>query len=332
MKRITAKKNSAEVGSVQFHDFHPMQADFFSEVIRGFNQRPRAIPPKFFYDERGSQLFEEICQTPEYYPTRTEVAILTNHIEEITSTLKPDCLLVEPGSGNSRKVRILIDANYPRAYVPVDISRDFLLSAAQGVADDYPELDIHAVCADYTAPLSLPPGLPTAHRVAFFPGSSIGNFTPDEAVTFLGNLARLVGPGGGVLIGVDVKKDPAILNAAYNDAQGFTAAFNLNLLTRINRKLNADFDLSKFRHHASYDTNAGRVEMKIISNSEQTVTIAGQQFDFAEHEHFTTEYSYKYTISEFQALSVRAGFAPARVWMDSDGLFSIHYLEVTSLT
>jgi len=220
MKSEAARERSAENGYVRFHDFHPKSADFFGEVIHGLNQRPRTIPPKFFYDERGSQLFEDICQTPEYYPTRTEVAILTHHIEEITSTLQPDCLLVEPGSGNSQKVRILIEATQPRAYVPVDISRDFLLWAAKGVAADYPKLSVHAICADYTVPLALPPSLPNAHRVAFFPGSSIGNFTPNEAVSFLENLARLVGPGGGVLIGVDVKKDVALLNAAYNDAQG----------------------------------------------------------------------------------------------------------------
>jgi len=328
MKREAARERSAEPDDIRFYDFHPKSADFFGEVIQGLSQRPRAIAPKFFYDERGSQLFEAICQTPEYYPTRTEVAILTRHIEEITSYMRPDCLLVEPGSGNSQKVRILIKASRPRAYVPVDISRDFLLWAAKRVASDFPALDVHAICADYTAPLTLPANLPNAHKVAFFPGSSIGNFTPDEAIAFLANLARLVGPGGGVLIGVDIKKDTVLLNAAYNDARGLTADFNLNLLTRINRKLGADFDTTKFRHHAFYDAAAGRVEMRIVSNDAQVVTIAGRQFEFKKHESITTEYSYKYTIAEFQALSVRAGFSPIKAWMDTDGLFSVHYLEV----
>ena len=329
MKPETARRRLDETGRIRFYDFHPKSADFFGEVIQGLSQRPRAIAPKFFYDERGSQLFEAICQTPEYYPTRTEVDILTRHIEEISSLMRPGCLLVEPGSGNSQKVRLLIEANRPRAYVPVDISRDFLLWAARRIGAEYPALEVHAICADYTAPFMLPAKLPEAHKVAFFPGSSIGNFTPTEAVAFLSNLARLVGSGGGVLIGVDIKKDAALLNAAYNDAQGFTAAFNLNLLTRINRKLSSDFDITRFRHHAFYDAAAGRIEMCIVSNAAQVVTIAGREFEFKEHESITTEYSYKYTISEFQALSVRAGFSPVKAWTDPDGLFGVHYLEAS---
>jgi dimethylhistidine N-methyltransferase len=329
MKREAARERSAEANRIRFYDFHPKAADFFGEVILGLSQRPRAIAPKFFYDERGSQLFEAICQTSEYYPTRTEIAILTRHIEEITSYLRPNCLLVEPGSGNSQKVRILFDANRPRAYIPVDISRDFLLWAARRVGADYPALDVYAICADYTAPFTLPANLPDAHKVVFFPGSSIGNFTPDEAVAFLANLARLVGSGGGVLIGVDIKKDTALLNAAYNDAQGLTADFNLNLLTRINRKLGADFNETRFRHHAFYDAATGRVEMRIVSNDTQVVCIAGRQFEFRENDAITTEYSYKYTIAEFQALSARAGFSSIKAWTDTDGLFSVHYLEAT---
>ena len=199
-------------------DRHPPDADFYAEVIAGLNRRPRRIPPKFFYDERGSELFDAICRTAEYYPTRTEQALLQQHSIEIADLIGERCLLIEPGSGNSEKVRLLLDELRPAAYLPMDISRDFLYQAAGQIAQDYPWLEVHATCVDFTAPLTLPWCPPERHRLIFFPGSSIGNFEPPQAETFLRNLTAVAGPQGSLLIGVDLKKDPAILNAAYNDA------------------------------------------------------------------------------------------------------------------
>lgn len=315
--------------AVRFYDQHPAPSNFLREVTQGLAHTPRAIPPKFFYDEEGSRLFDRICETPEYYLTRTEHAILRERAGEIGERIGPDCVLIEPGSGSCEKVRLLLDAVRPSAYVPVDISGDYLRLAAETVCRDYPWLDVHAACADFTRPLTLPIRSDGRRRVAFFPGSSIGNFEPSQAVEFLGHLAAVVGPGGGLLIGVDLKKDPAILNAAYNDAEGVTAAFNLNLLTRINRELGADFDAAGFRHEAFYNAEQGRVEMHLISSRDQVVTVAGQQFEFAEGEGIHTECSYKYSVEEFQSVCVRAGFASSAVWTDPEALFSVHYLEAT---
>ena len=314
--------------AVQFYDHHPKPANFYKEVIDGLRRDPRAIPPKFFYDERGSHLFDAICQTAEYYPTRTEIRILRDNAAEIAQLFGAGCLLVEPGSGNSAKVRVLLDDLRPCAYMPMDISRDYLLAAAENLCADYPWLQVHAACTDFTKPMQLPYCPKGARRVAFFPGSSIGNFEPTQAVGFLGNIARMVGPRGGLLVGVDLKKDPERLNAAYNDAQGITAAFNLNLLARVNRELDADFDLDAFTHHAFYNEALGRIEMHLISRGAQRVRIDGERFDFLPGQGIHTESSYKYHIEEFQALAREAGFAPVRVWTDAERLFSVHYFNV----
>lgn len=313
--------------AVRFYDHHPAPSNFLREVSEGLAARPRSIPPKFFYDEEGSRLFDRICETPEYYPTRTEQAILRERASEIGERIGRHCVLIEPGSGSCEKVRLLLDAVRPSAYVPVDISGDYLRSAAATVGRDYPWLDVHAACADFTRPLRLPIRTEGRRRLAFFPGSSIGNFEPARAVEFLGHLAGLVGPGGALVIGVDLKKDPAILDAAYNDAQGVTAAFNLNLLTRINRELGGDFQLEGFRHEAFYDRDRGRVEMHLISTRDQLVTVAGECFEFREGEGIHTECSYKYSVAEFQDLAAQAGFRSAAVWTDPAELFSVHYLE-----
>ncbi len=317
--------------AVRFYDHHPQPANFYREVVDGLRARPRRVPPKFFYDERGSQLFDRICRTPEYYPTRTEMAILEARAAEIADCVGAGCVLVEPGSGSCEKVRPLLEDLRPAAYVPVDISGEHLRAAAARVSVAYPWLEVCAACADFTAPLSLPAAVGAGRRVAFFPGSSIGNFDPGAAVGFLHNLAEMVGPGGGLLIGVDLKKDPALLAAAYNDAEGVTAAFNLNLLARINRELDGDFRPERFRHSAFYNEVQGRIEMHLVSKCDQVVRVDGHRFGFAEGEGIHTECSYKYTVEEFQALGRRAGYTPAAVWTDRQGLFSVHYLQVATV-
>lgn len=318
----------ATAAAYQFHDTSSESIDFHEAVITGLRAQPRRIPPKFFYDEEGSRLFESICETPEYYPTRTELELLAAHAGEVARLTGPGCFLMEPGSGNCEKVRLLLDALQPAAYMPMDISREHLQDAAHAVAHDFPWLDVRAVCTDITHSVDLPFIPPDAQRVVFYPGSSIGNFEPHEAEVFLRDLAGIARPGGGLLIGVDLKKDTAVLNAAYNDASGVTAAFNLNLLARVNRELNGDFNIDAFAHHAFYNEDIGRVEMHLISKRQQTVRIDGQRFEFEQGENIHTENSYKYTIESFQALAARAGFRECRVWTDSAKLFSLHLLRV----
>jgi dimethylhistidine N-methyltransferase len=314
--------------ALRFHDLQPPATDMRREVLDGLMGMPRRISPKFFYDRRGSELFEAITRTPEYYPTRTELALLERHGGEMAALLGRACLLVELGSGSSRKIRLLLDALQPAAYMPVDISRDFLLDAAHELAADYPQIEVHATCADYSQGLELPWCPAALPRAAFFPGSSIGNFEPQQARCLLAHVARALGPGGHLLIGVDLQKDPAIINRAYNDAGGLTAEFNLNLLARINRELGADFNLDGFSHHAFYNSAAGRVEMHLVSLKRQQVHIDGEHIDFYRGDGIHTENSYKYTLEDFHRLAAEAGFAPVKVWTDEDNLFSVHCLHV----
>ena len=316
-------------GDFVFHDLAPGEESFRDAVFAGLGQQPKTLPCKFFYDARGSALFEEICRLPEYYLTRTEIAILDRYAAEIAVHIGPHCRLVELGSGASLKVRILLRAlEMPTAYVPVDISRDHLREAAGQLAADFPDLPVVAVCADYTRPFRLPPlPGPKGKRVAFFPGSTIGNFEPQAVVRFLGHCAELLGPEGEMLIGVDLKKDPAILNAAYNDQAGINAAFNLNLLRRINRELDGDIDPDGFAHVACYNPQEGRIELYIESLAAQRATIAGRLFRFAAGERIHTENSYKYAIAEFHALARHAGFLPVHTWTDEARLFSVHYFR-----
>ena len=313
--------------NVQFTDYHPAPVDFFAEVMDGLRQRPKAIAPKFFYDAQGSHLFDQICELEEYYPTRTEMRILTDHAEEIAGLVGEKSFVIEPGSGSSTKVRLLLDDLKPHTYMPMDISKQHLLNAAQSLAAEYPWLDIHAACADFTTRLVIPVQPDTENKVAFFPGSSIGNFEPQAARVFLAHLGETVGTGGGLLIGVDLQKEADILHAAYNDSEGVTANFNLNLLARINRELNADFDLDSFAHSAFYNQQLGRIEMHLVSRIAQRVGVAQSTVHFDQGESIHTECSYKYTISGFQALAAAAGFNSVRVWTDADQLFSVHYFE-----
>ncbi|HEY2540670.1 MAG TPA: L-histidine N(alpha)-methyltransferase [Stellaceae bacterium] len=313
-----------------FHDLAPGEESFRDAVLHGLARPQKAIPCKFFYDERGSALFEQICRLPEYYPTGTEIAILEENAEEIAAQMGVYSRIVEFGSGASHKARILLQAlDRPVAYVPVDISREHLLEAASSLAEDFPDTAIIAVCADYTRPFSLPPlPGPAGKRIGFFPGSTIGNFEPDAAVRFLANCADILGSRGEMLIGVDLKKDPSILDAAYNDRRGVTAAFNLNLFERINRELDADLDLDLFEHFAFYSESKGRVEIYIRSLVDQQAMIAGRRFQFGAGELIHTEYSYKYSVAEFRALAARAGFRPVDTWTDSAELFSVHYFRL----
>jgi L-histidine Nalpha-methyltransferase len=313
-----------------FHDLAPGEESFRDAVLNGLGQARRAIPCKFFYDERGSALFEAICRLPEYYLTRTEVAILKQNAVDIAEQMGRHCRLIEFGSGASTKVRILLQAlDHPAAYVPVDISREHLRDAAASLAEDFPALPVVAVCADYTRPFAMPPlPGPDGKRVGFFPGSTIGNFEPEAAVAFLANYARILGSGGEMLIGVDLKKDPEILNAAYNDRAGITEQFNLNLFERINRELDGDLDIDRFEHVAFYSEIEGRVEIYIRSLANQEAWIAGKPFLFAKGELIHTEYSYKYSVPEFRALAARAGFHPVDTWTDPEELFSVHYFRL----
>jgi dimethylhistidine N-methyltransferase len=313
-----------------FHDLAPGEENFRDAVLSGLSHARRAIPCKFFYDERGSALFEAICRLPEYYLTRTEIAILEENAIEIAEQMGWHCRLIEFGSGASTKVRILLRAlDHPAAYVPVDISREHLRDAAASLAEDFPALPVVAVCADYTRPFPMPPlPGPVGKRVGFFPGSTIGNFEPDAAVAFLANYARILGPGGEMLIGVDLKKEPEILNAAYNDQAGVTAQFNLNLFERINRELDGDLDMDRFEHVAFYNDIEGRVEIYIRSLANQEAWITGKPILFAKGELIHTEYSYKYSVPEFRALAARAGFRPIDTWTDPEELFSVHYFRL----
>ena len=319
------------IGSARFtfHDLAPGEESFRDAVLRGLGRARKSIPCKFLYDTRGSALFEAICRLPEYYPTRTEIAILEANAAEIAAQIGPHGRLIEFGSGASTKARILLQAlDRPAAYVPVDISREHLRDAAGSLAEDFPWLPVVAVCADYTRPFPLPPlPGPDGKRVGFFPGSTIGNFEPDAAVDFLANYARILGHGGEMLIGVDLKKDPKILDAAYNDRAGVTAEFNLNLLERINRELDGDLDIDRFEHVAFYNETEGRIEIYIRSLANQEAWIAGTPIHFGAGELIHTEYSYKYSVPEFRTLAARAGFRPLDTWTDPAQLFSVHYFR-----
>lgn len=311
-------------------DCAPDRATFRAEVLTGLQSFEKSLPCKYFYDRRGSQLFDLICDLPEYYPTRTEAGIMRDHAEEMAALFGPDCLLIEYGSGSSTKTRILLDHRpHLAGYVPMDISREHLYHTAAGLAAAYPHLDILPLCADYTAPFDLPAARrPVRSRAVYFPGSTIGNFHPDQAETFLKQIAQVCGPGGGLLIGVDLKKDPQVLNAAYNDAQGVTAAFNMNLLRRMNTELGADFNLDGFVHRAFYNALAGRIEMHLMSLKTQTVHLGSVSIAFEEEETILTECSYKHSLPGFAALASAAGLAVRKVWTDPAQKFSVQYLTV----
>ncbi len=323
---------SGEVGGVQVFDLHPVEEDFRETILTCLQQQPKAVPAKCLYDKRGAELFVKITQQPEYYPTRTELKILAEHGAEIATHLA-DGVLVEYGSGSSKKIGTLLDAVTKAqrplpAYVGLDISQQHLVESCEALASQYPGLATVAICADYTQPLSLPEisALRGKSKTAFFPGSTIGNLQPDEAVAFLDNVAQLVGPGGGLLIGVDLQKEKAILEAAYDDAAGVSADFALNLLHRINGELGANLDLEQFRYRAFYNEAVGRIEMYIESLVEQSASVGDVMISFEAGERLLTEHSYKYSPDGFAALADRAGFEMTSSWVDAEQLFLVAYL------
>ncbi len=305
---------------------------FADDVMAGLMAEPKRLPPKYFYDQRGSRLFEEITQLPEYYPTRTEIAILQANAPEIVKLVPANAAMVEFGAGSAAKARILLSAasrassDKVSAYVPVDISGEFLSNEAERLREEMPRLAVLPVAADFTGPFELPADLGAKPRVGFFPGSTIGNFEPHEAHAFLRHAATLLGRGALLVIGVDLVKDPAILNAAYNDAAGVTAAFNLNLLARINRELDGEFKLEKFCHRAFYNREKQRVEMHLVSLARQKVRVLGKVIDFRRGETIHTENSYKYTVELFRSHARSAGWTPAAFWLDEQKYFSVHAL------
>jgi L-histidine N-alpha-methyltransferase len=301
--------------------------EFADAVLAGLARRPRSIPCRFFYDARGSELFEEITKLDEYYPTRTETALLEAHGDDIAALAGPGRILVEFGSGSSRKTSLLLGAlGEVPAYIPIDIAAESLREAAEWLSGQHDRLTILPVIADFTATRVLPPIVRGQKRLGFFSGSTIGNLTHDEAKSFLNNAARLLGTGSAFLVGVDLKKPVSILLPAYDDAKGVTAQFNLNLLARINRELDGTFELARFAHEAVYNDEAGRIEIYLKSLTEQIVRVRGRAFAFAAGERIHTENSHKYTVAEFQALAGAAGWLPIKAWTDRDQLFSLHLL------
>jgi len=300
--------------------------DFRRAVLAGLSRRPRAIPAKFLYDARGSALFDKICELPEYYLTRVETEILRACAGEIAELAGANPALIEFGSGSSVKSRLLLDAMDPAVYAPIDISREHLDQSMAQLQRDYPSLAIEAICADYMALDDLPKLPESSRRLGFFPGSSIGNLEPDEALAFFRKARHLLGGEGALILGADLKKDPERLHAAYNDSAGVTAAFTLNLLRRMNRELEATFELEAFAHEAFYNSVDGRIEIYFRSLRAQSVAVAGRSFTFAEGERVHTEYSYKYDVPQLEAMSHQASFRLRRIWTDTDQQFAVAYL------
>lgn len=300
------------------------------EVLAGLRESPRRISPIWFYDRRGSALFERICQLPEYYPTRTELAIMRAHAGEMAEAIGPGVALIEPGSGASLKTRLLLDAlAKAQAYVPVDISREPLLNAARRLRRDYPALHVEPLCADFTQPIDVPASALWAarRRVVYFPGSTLGNFTHDEAVGLLRRMRDLAGLEGAILLGLDRVKPVPLLERAYDDAAGVTAAFNLNALRHLNRELGANFDLTAFEHRAPWVADGSRIEMHLVAKRDAAFTVGGERFTLAQGDHLLTEYSHKYTPADAAGLAARAGLAVRRSWSDLRDWFSVFLLE-----
>lgn len=313
--------------NVTYNDHKPATLSFFDAVINGLSRKRKAIPPRFFYDERGSKLFDKICKQPEYYLPAVERRMLKQLAGEIASLTGTGRILIEPGAGSAAKVRLMLDALRPAAFVPMDISFDYLKSAARELARDYPRLPVHATCVDFTHSLPIPEQTPEGPRLLFFPGSSLGNFDPDEAMDFLRLVRSTVGDDGMLLIGVDTKKSESLLCAAYNDSAGVTAEFNLNLLHRMRQELDTDCNPDKFEHRAFYNLKAGRIEMHLVSKYKQELRVNGHCFKLEAGESLHTENSYKYAPEEFIALASQCGLKEVRYWLDDDDLFAVYLLQ-----
>jgi len=323
---------SAQPKDIRVDDRHPDVEDTLETVRRGLSAPQKKLPSRLFYDERGSALFEAICEQPEYYLTRTEIAIMRDHAGDIADTLGPDVRLVEYGSGSGIKTRMLLEhLETPVAYVPVEISRSALMESVAELATRFPDVPMQPVCADFTQPLRLPVAARSPRRTAiYFPGSTIGNFEAKDAVRILRQMRAEMGEGGAVVVGVDLKKDPAQIEAAYNDAAGVTRDFTLNMLVRLNREVGTDFDVNAFRHRARYNALAGRIETSLVSTKRQDVHVRNETFSFREDEAMQVEYSCKYSLDDFAQMANKAGLSVEKVWMDEDRRFSVQYLVRSS--
>ncbi len=313
---------------VFFYDFNLEAQDQRQEILKGLSESPKRISAKYFYDQTGSELFEAITQLPEYYPTRTEINLLRQYKDEILEKAGKNNVLIEYGSGASTKIRLLLDALKPQAYVPLDISKDFLYDSAIRLKQLFPWLEIHATCLDYRHPATLPKNIsPYAKKVAFFPGSSLGNFSPKEALVFLKNVRQSVGEKGALLIGLDLIKNHDVLNAAYNDQQGVTSAFNLNVLSHLNKLGGGTFNLDFFEHKAFFNEQDSRIEMHLVSKVNQVVNLFSTALPFKQGEHIVTEYSYKFNPDDFIGFAKQAGFQGQQVWKDKGSNFALFWLE-----
>ena len=314
-----------------FVDIQPKtQIEFYEAVLEGLSLSQKTISPKFFYDERGSKIFDKICNTPEYYVTRTEIALLNNIQEELYTLVEPESAVVEYGCGSSIKIKALLSAlPQPSHYIAIDISKTHLISTAKEIASNYNNISVAAICADFMEPINWPEraSFESLKRLAFFPGSTIGNLNPSEACQFLKHVRHLVGDEGSFLIGVDMKKDAEIFNRAYNDKEGHTADFNLNLLHRMKKELDADINISEFSHKAFYNEKLGRVEMHLVSDIKQVIKIDSLEFSFEKGESIHTECSYKYSIKEFSELAKKSGFSLVKNWTDKKNIFGIYLMK-----
>lgn len=316
--------------SIKLYDYKPTTDQYYSQVVEGLRQTPKMLPNFLQFDEQGSALFDQICILPEYYLTRTEMTIMTDCVGEMVAHIGDNCLLVEYGSGSSVKTRLLLD-NLPNlvSYVPIDISKEHLLNAAKQIAEAYPHIEVLPVCADYTQPFDIPPSIrPASRQVAYFPGTTIGNLHPPEAITFLKMVRQKCGPHGGLLLAVDLKKASQIIEQAYNDSQGIIADFNKNILNSINHTFGTDFRPEQFDREAIYNENLGRMEMYLISSQTQTVHLDNDAFEFKAGERIWMDYSYKYSLNEFAQLASRAGWKVEQVWTDDNRLLSVQYLTI----
>ncbi|MGA9343240.1 MAG: L-histidine N(alpha)-methyltransferase [Rhodanobacteraceae bacterium] len=319
---------SRPVRALALHDRHPSEVDILSDVKAGLRRTPKRLSSRYFYDARGSALFERICEQPEYYLTRAELDLMTRHARDIADAVGPGALVVEYGSGSGQKTRLLLDSlAAPVAYVPVEISRAALTDSVNRLAPEFPAIEMLPVCADFTERIMLPEPRREARRtLLYFPGSTIGNFDTREALALLRQMRGEMGANGAALIGADLRKDVTVMEAAYNDAAGVTADFTLNMLARFNRELDADFDLASFRHRARYNPMAGRIETHIVSRRAQTAHIGDEAFEFAAGETILVEYSCKYSIDNFSHLATRANLQVARAWVDEEQQFAVYYL------
>ena len=319
-----------EDSKIEYLDLVPSPTTILKEVLAGLSKSQKSLPPKLLYDKRGSEIFEKICLLEEYYPTRTETEILKTYSSDIANMIEAEVLIIEPGSGAGDKIRYLLPHLIkPRAYVPIEIAKDILLRMTEEFHEEFPRLRVIPVCADFNEDVELPLTVKVdlGKKVVFFPGSTIGNFSRPDAIHFLKKIGKLVGSGGGLVIGVDLKKDPKVLKMAYDDPHGVTADFNLNILERLNREISASFDLNNFSHEAHYNVDLGRIEMHLVSKIPQLIKVHETIFRFREGESIHTESSYKYNIDEFTELSARAKFKIKKFWKDSQNYFCVYYFE-----